>query len=209
MIPIVNYPKLHSPFVREKINGKYQVIDQIAEGLEWLTDKGVIAVDKLHGTNVCVNLAAGLIESIDNRTQRVFQSCFVKTDGIAPKMLIGVMNAANRGWLPKDGKVYGELLGPDINGNIHKADNYLFVPFDYLKSKCHWHSWVQDKYPKTFDAISEWFKNLESLFSDRIFGQKVLAEGLVFYHPDGRRCKLRRDMFDWYTGEGHKECQNA
>lgn len=205
MIPVVDYPKLKSPFVRAEINGKWRCTDQIEPGFEWLTDPGVLAVDKLHGTNVCVNIAGDLIESIDNRGTRIVQSCFLKTNGMGAKMLIGVMNAANRGWLPKDGKIYGELLGPDINGNIHKTDSYLFVPFDYLKSKCHWHSWVQNKYPKNFQAISEWFKELPSLFSDRVFGQKVLAEGLVFYHPDGRKCKLRRDMFDWFDGKGHKE----
>lgn len=207
MIPIVDYPKLHSPFVRVETPGRRAsiVIDQIAEGFEWFYDRGVVAVDKLHGTNICVNIAGGLIESIDNRDTRIIQSCFLKTNGIGCKLLMGVLNAGNRGWLPKDGKVYGELVGPDINQNIHKSDNYLFVPFDYLRSKCHWHSWVQNKYPKNFQAISDWFKELPSLFSDRVFGQKVMAEGLVFYHPDGRRCKLRRDMFDWFTGKGHKE----
>ena len=35
--------------------------------------------------------------------------------------------------------------------------------------------------------------------------EDIKAEGLVFYHPDGKRmAKLRRDMFDWYKGDRHK-----
>ena len=45
------------------------------------------------------------------------------------------------------------------------------------------------------ETDKEWFKNLHSLFSMRMGKKDILTEGLVFYHPDGRICKLRRDMF--------------
>jgi hypothetical protein len=31
------------------------------------------------------------------------------------------------------------------------------------------------------------------------------VEGIVFTHPDGRMAKLRRDMFDWFTGRRHND----
>jgi hypothetical protein len=200
MKEIIDYPKLHSPFVKEN----HKVIDKLEEGFEWLYEPGVCAVDKLHGTNLCVTIEGGHIETIDNRTTRVCKSCFIPIKGNANKFLIGVLNACNRGWLTEDGTHYGELIGPDINGNIHGTSDYLFVPFSHLHRKYHWHSWVQNKYPKNFQSISDWFKELPSLFSKNVFGKEVLAEGLVFYHPNGRKCKLRRDMFDWYDGDNHK-----
>jgi hypothetical protein len=205
MTPIKDYPKLKSPYIRTDINGKHVCTPEIEPGYEWLFDPGVCAVDKLHGTNICVHIQGGHIEAIDNRDTRVIQSCFLPTKGNGSKFLIGVLNACDKGWLSEDGSHYGELIGPTINDNIHQAPTYLFVPFDHLRKKYHWHSWVQNKYPKDFNSISEWFKTLPSLFTQRVLGKEVMAEGLVFYHPDGRKCKLRRDMFDWYDGKGHKE----
>lgn len=202
MKQIIDYPKLHCPFVKDE---NHRIISELAEGFEWLYDKGVCAVDKLHGTNICVNIEGGHIETIDNRENRVCKSCFIPVKGNSNKFLIGVLNACNRDWLNEDGMHYGELIGPDINGNLHETSEYLFVPFNHLYKKYNWHSWVQNKYSKDFNTISEWFKELPSLFSKRVFGKDILAEGLVFYHPDGRKCKLRRDMFDWYQGDHHKQ----
>src|SRR5690349_12409872 len=199
MNPVKDFPKLKSPFIRAYDENKiWAVTPEIEPGYEWIFEKGVRAVDKLHGTNLCVNIQGGMLETIDNRSQRVMQSCHISTKGNGAKFLIGVMNACNRGWLPDDGTHYGELIGPDINGNLHGTRDYLFVPFHHLAQKYHWHSWVQNKYPKDFETISTWFKDLPSLFSQQVLGTTVLAEGLVFYHPDGRMAKLRRDMFSWY-----------
>lgn len=204
-IPIVDFPKLKSPFIRKRNDaGDYVVTPEIEPGYEWLFDNGVVAVDKLHGTNISINVTDKMLDCIDNRTTRMMMCGMIPMTGNSCKFLIGVMNAANR-WQLEDGCHFGELIGPDINGNLHGADEYLFVPFHYLRSKCQWHSWVKNQYPKDFDSISEWFKELPSLFSKRIYDKDVLAEGLIFYHPDGRMCKLRRDMFEWYKGERHKE----
>lgn len=201
-IPIIDFPKLKSPFIRHE--GK--VTPEFEPGYEWLYDRGVCAVDKLHGTNICVHVSDGELDAIDNRDTRIIQNGTITLKGNGLKFLTGVINAAQR-WKLEDGHHYGELIGPDINSNLHGASDYLFVPFNYLRNKCHWHSWVQNKYPKDFNSISEWFKELPSLFSKRIYGKDVLAEGLVFYHPDGRMCKLRRDMYEWYSGEKHKQKQ--
>jgi len=208
--PIIDFPKIKSPFIRihnEKLH--YVVTPEIEPGYEWVfQDKGVCAVDKLHGTNICVTITDGHIDSIDNRTQRVYGNGLLPCKGNATKFIVGVLSAAQR-WPMKDGRHYGELIGRDINGNLHGSEGYLFVPFNYLRSKCHWHSWVQNKYPKDFTSISNWFRELPSMLSKRIFDKDVLAEGLVFYHPDGRMAKLRRDMFDWYfddpNAKAHKD----
>lgn len=203
MQKVIDYPKLHCPFKRVQIGKRYVVTPEIEEGYEWVFDKGVRAVDKLHGTNICVNVQGGVLESIDNRTTRVVSSCDIPITGNGVKFLMGVMRACERHWLYEDGRHYGELIGPDMNKNIHGADEYYFVPFAYLGEKCHWHSWVQNKYPKDFNTISDWFKELPSLFSKRIFKKDTLAEGVVFYGSNGKLAKLRRDMFEWYDGDDH------
>jgi len=209
--PIIDFPKIKSPFKRI-LNEKdeYLVTPQIEEGFDWVFESGVRAVDKLHGTNICVHIRNGRVVAIDNRTTRILQEPLditTRDSGKKSRFLLGVLYAAERGWLESfaDGPVYGELIGPDINTNLHETSHPLFVPFNYLYDRCHWKSWVSNKYPKDYDSISTWFKSLSSLFTERVFKKQVIAEGLIFVHPDGRMAKLRRDMFDWYIGPRHGE----
>lgn len=205
MTEIIDFPKIKSPFVRTMIDGRYLATPQIEDGYEWVfEDAGVLAVDKLDGSNFCICIKDGVVTSIDNRDHRIFHSpqLDLKCTGFASMALEGIIN--NRDLLrTMEGRVYGELVGPKINGNIHCLDRHLFVPFDYLKTSCHWKSWVRGDYPKDFDTISEWFKELPSLFTRRKTNRLELAEGLVFYHPDGRMAKLRRSMWSWFEGTEH------
>lgn len=201
---IKDFPKLYSPFVRQTINNNYIVTPNIDEDYSWVFGDGVRAVDKLNGTNICLRIEKGNISRLFNRTTEKFILNVNQTrwEGAAME---GIANAIQRGWLSrKDGDCYGELIGEIFNDNPHKIQGHLFVPFDYLRSKCHWHSWANNKYPKDFETISEWFKELPSLFNIRLKLPDIKAEGLVFYHYDGRQAKLRRDMFDWYRGDKHK-----
>ena len=52
---IKNMPKLESPFVRKMVGKDYIVTNEIAEGYDWVfTDDSVMAIEKLHGTNVSI-----------------------------------------------------------------------------------------------------------------------------------------------------------
>ena len=211
---IIDFPKIKSPFVRETINGKYVVTPKFQEGYEWILEPQVRAVDKLHGTNIAVHMSNGEIIAIDNRDTRIFSkpiNLVGKQDVHKTRILFGMLNCMSKKWLDglKDGIHYGELIAPEINGNLHETTIPMFVPFDYLYRKCYWISWSKGEYPKTFDSLNEWFKTLPSLFSKRVGGKEVLAEGLIFTHPDGRMAKLRRDMFDWYEGPKHKADENT
>ncbi len=201
-----NFPKIESPFIREHIKGKYIVTPKINLDYQWVfSDKKVIASDKLDGTNIAIYIEKSNIIRVFNReTEKfIFNIKQTKWEGAAME---GIANAIQRGWVKNfnDGYHYGELIGETINANRHKIKGHLFVPFSYLKKKCQWYSWITNKYPKDFNTISEWFKEIPSLFNQRIKLPDILAEGLVFYHPDGRMAKIRRDMFDWYSGKLHK-----
>lgn len=202
-ISIRDYPKTKAVYQRivTEPSGDYLAIPDLNEGMEWVFEDGVRAVDKLDGTNVCIVSENGQLQVIDNRKTRIW-------DGIigpdlsknACRALSGILNSMEKGWLDGlgDGRHYGELIAPSINANRHRVDRPYWVPFAYLYEKCHWKTWVRNTYPKDFDSIKEWFRNMPSLFNDRHrWLPDILAEGLIFWHPDGRVAKLRRDMFNY------------
>lgn len=212
-------PKLQSPFIRvlnEK--GEYLVTPQIAPGYEWVfEDESVMAIEKLHGTNVSIIIEHGQITSIWNRTERIpfFNS--------KKRFIVeGILESFERGYcnLP-DGQWFGELIGPKVNGNPYGLQKHVWIPFRTFGQKhLKYKSW--GKYPKDFQTISAWFKELIPLYAlmqgdgeavkdaeGKATSYKGFVEGIVFTHPDGRMAKLRRDMFDWYTGPRHKEVENV
>jgi hypothetical protein len=215
---IKDMPKLECPFVREvNSKGEYVVIDKINPGYEWVfNDKDVLAIEKLHGTNVSIIIEGGNITSIFNRTERI---PFINKS--KKHIVEGILNSWERGYcdLLEDGQIFGELVGPRVNGNPYKLDVHLWIPFStFCQNHLRYKSW--GKYPKDFDTISEWFKDLLPLYWNMIHGkdefkgtalegQKGFVEGIVFTHPDGRMAKLRRDQFDWFIGARHKEIENV
>jgi len=199
---IKDMPKLKSPFVRKEINGDYIVTDEIEEGYEWVfEDESVMAIEKLHGTNVSILIENGVVTSIWNRTERL--PFFNK----GKKFIIeGLLNSFERGYMSflSDGQHFGELIGKKVNGNPYKIEGHLWIPFETFAQKhLRYKSW--GKYPKDFNTISEWFKELMPLYSLMQDNGTKFCEGIVFTHPNGRMAKLRCDMFDWFKGRRHKE----
>lgn len=199
-IKIRDMPKIESPFVREIINGEYVVIDKIEEGFEWVfEDDSVMAIEKLHGTNVSIQIREGVIVGMWNRSERL--PFFNK----GKKFIIGgLLNSFEKGWMEflGDGQHFGELIGPKVNGNPYKLEQHLWIPFTTFGQKhLRYKSW--GRYPKDFKTISEWFKELIPLYSSMKGDREGFVEGIVFTHPDGRMAKLRKDMFDWHKGRRH------
>lgn len=213
------FPKLQSPFVRQtNDDGEYVVTDEIKDGYDWVfTDDSVRAVEKLDGTNTAITLdESGDVNAVFARMgtetkEKTYReiSPFTTTHSFIIK---GVLNALSRGWIDSIDNtevLYGELIGPKINGNQYDLSEHLFVPFKYLYEKVHYESWGE--YPKTYAAINNWFKDgLLPLFYARMHNlefnnlpEDAFVEGIVFTHPDGRKAKLRVDMFEWYEGERH------
>lgn len=194
-------PKLKSPFIREIINGEYVVTPQIEPGYEWVfEDPNVLAVEKLDGTNVSIQMECGNLIGVRNRTNIIDSSNLARN-----RFMEGVRNCYEKKYIPiVSGQHFGELMGPKIQGNFLKLDEFMWFPFEYLQKNFSYRSFHQ--YPKTFENLSSWFKNdLFSLVYSRFHnGEKVKPEGIVFTHPDGRMAKLRVDMFDWYTGKRHR-----
>lgn len=214
-LTITDFPKLQSPFKRaENDDGEYVVFDEVNNDYEWVfKDKTVRAVEKLDGTNVSIILdEEGQVESVYSRMGEEHVNPIHSFHSDYPFIIKGVLNSIEKGWLadlsPNE-QHYGELIGPKVNGNPYDLDAHLFVPFQYLYEKVYYKSWGD--YPKTYDVISAWFEqDLIPLFYARIHNLKfdelpedAFVEGIVFTHEDGRKAKLRRDMFNWYDGERH------
>lgn len=199
---IKDMPKIECPFVRKKINGAYLVIPEIAEGYEWVfNDDKVLATEKLHGTNVSIIIQDGIITSMFNRTERI--PFFNKGKRYITEAVLNSFERRYMEFLP-DGQHFGEVIGEKVNGNTYKIKGHLWIPFEtYCKKHLAYKSW--GKYPKTFESISEWFKTLMPLYVMKHGDKDGFVEGVVFVHPDGRMAKLRKDMFDWYRGQRHKE----
>ena len=205
-IKIIDMPKLESCYERiVNDKGHYVVIDKIKEGYEWVfTDESVMAIEKLHGTNVSILIQDGIIVSIWNRTERI--PFFNKGK---QHIVMGILNSFARGYTEflSDGQHFGELIGPKVNGNPYKLKEHLWIPFSsYGQEHLKYKSW--GKYPKDFNTISNWFKELIPLYASRTNGEEGrkngFVEGIVFTHPDGRMAKLRCDMYDWFTGDRHQ-----
>jgi len=201
---IEDMPKLLSPFVRKMDEeGNYVVTPEITPGYEWVfEDESVMAIEKLHGTNVSVIIEHGQIIAVFNRTERI--PFFNKGKR---HIIDAVQESYTRGYMENllDGQWFGEVIGPKINGNPYKLEKCIWIPFATLAQKhLRYKSW--GKYPKDFETLSEWFKELMPLYA-LMQGQKEggFVEGIVFTHPDGRMAKLRKDMFQWFKGRRHKE----
>lgn len=200
---INDMPKLQSPFLRAKNpNGDYVCIPQIAEGYEWVfNDESVMAIEKLHGTNVSIQITDGVVTAVWNRTERI--PFFNKGKA---HIIKGILESYSRGYLEflGDGQHFGELIGERVNGNPYKIVGNIWIPFKtYGQEHLRYKSW--GKYPKDFNTISEWFKELQPLYMMKKGIKDGFVEGIVFTHPDGRMAKLRKDMFDWFDGRRHKE----
>lgn len=198
---ILDMPKLHSPFIRKNINGKYIVTPEIDPEYSWVFDvPGVKAIEKLDGTNVSILIEKGEVTQIYNRTSKInFWS--------GSPIINCLLNSAEKKWLSfKDGQYFGEAVGDKIQANPLDLENRLWMPYELAESKLMYTSFY--KHERTFENWSLWFKEyLFSLMAQKYSknkDKKVFPEGVVFYHPDGvRMAKLRRDMFDWYEGKQH------
>ena len=210
-LKIKDMPKLESPFIRKLLyNGNYIVTPEIAKGYEWVfEDSQVMAIEKLNGTNVSIIIQEGIVIAVFNRTERI---PFINK---GKKWIIeGLLNSNERGYLEflGDGQHFGELIGPKVNGNPYKLKEHLWIPFEtFCQKHLVYKSW--GKYPKNFEIISNWFKELIPLYSCMVHGEEGrkngFVEGIVFTHPDGRMAKIRKDMFEWFKSNEKNDSKRS
>lgn len=205
----VDMPKLGSPFIRKMINSVYVVTPEIDPDYQWVFDEPKVkCIEKLDGTNVSVKIKGKQIEEIYNRTNKV--GMFSIDDPQHSRINEAVLHSIQKGWLKgfKTGQYFGEVVGDKIQNNPLDLDKLYWMPFEVAEKKLMYASFYQHE--RTFENWSVWLeKYIFSLMArkySRDKSKKVKPEGVVFYHPDGKRmAKLRLDMFDWYKGERHRQ----
>jgi hypothetical protein len=215
MSRLIDMPKLESPFEREDIKGiGYVCVPKFKQEFIWILQKDVvIATEKFDGTNVSVYVEDGNIKYIMNRTNRIdiWKNQFHFYTGIKRAIEEKKFKPEMLG----DGQYFGELLGPKLQGNPYELDTPLWLPFYYVQehfSFKFYYKWLEENFlddtsyndEYVFNKFSELRQNLKSLYF-RKRGIEKAPEGIVFYNKlTGEMCKLRIDMFDWYTGPRHK-----
>lgn len=216
-----DFPKLQCPFVRKEYNVNveqwkkvgntmqlrtpvaYLVTNEIQAGFEWVfEDPHTIAVEKLDGTNVKVKIRKKRIVAIQNRLNKIDIGTINAGNS---RIVEGVLRAIDKGYVDGDGEYAGELIGPKLQANPLGLTEHVWIPFS--KAEKHLQIRSFNKYPKTFENISNWFeKYLKSIYMMKKLGfeDAPFAEGVVFYNPKRREqglswmAKLRRDMYPWY-----------
>jgi len=141
-------PKLESPFKREIVNGIYVCVPQIAEGYEWVFEEGVVAVEKLDGTNVSIEVKDGKIIKVRNRKnvvdiwkkgnkkfadslfyghlvlEKILKAVYIQKNQSSPPFVHDLLLLARKSQLKIDGGVAKKLeiiTGFNING---RYDDY-------------------------------------------------------------------------------------
>ncbi|MFH1587981.1 MAG: RNA ligase family protein [Candidatus Diapherotrites archaeon] len=219
---VKNFPKLESPFKREFVNEVFIVVPKLSPEFEWIFSNECIASDKIDGTNVSIIVESHKITEIYNRMNKIdiwkHKKWFF--EGIKNAIDFEKINLKEL----SDGQYFGELVGPHINGNPYNLKEPFWLSFDFLRKHCRFKFWDEfteqnrDKTEKEkFLTVSETFKGLWSIYKRQKgiksevnestgFENSMAAEGIVFYNKaSGEMCKLRRDMFEWYSKPRHKK----
>ena len=216
-----DFPKLECPFEKEFIEGNYVVIPKLREEFKWIITDKCLATTKLDGTNVSIVIEDGEIVKILNRTNKIniWKSGIQFYDGVRYAIDSGHIKLD----LMPDCQLFGELIGPKLNSNPYQLKSHRFINFDYIKEKYYFKFWNDiinecegKNDEEAFKIIENVFKGLWCLYK-RQLGIKgevnedtkfkgLAAEGIVFYNIEtGQMCKLRRDMFSWFSGSRHND----
>ena len=175
--------KIPSLFKRD-YEGNRLVYNEVVQGCEWVLQGQGVATLKIDGTS-CLIQDGKLYKRYDAKGGKQPPAGFVAAQD--PDAVTGhwpgwlpVGDGAedrwhreafeNMGGLP-DGTY--ELVGPKVQGNPHQLARHELWK--------HGEQVIEDA-PRTFDDLKIWLEN-------------HLVEEIVWHHPDGRMCKLKRRDF--------------
>jgi hypothetical protein len=178
--------KVPSLFKRD-YEGTRLVYDEIVDGCEWVLNGEGVATVKIDGTS-CMVKDGMLYKRYDAKQGKPAPEGFIAAQEPDPKTghwpgWLEVGNGNEDKWhqeawiaaksaLP-DGTY--ELIGAKVQGNPYKITGHKLVTHG---------AEVVDDVPRDFDGLKAWFADHE-------------IEGIVWHHPDGRMCKIKRKDFGY------------
>lgn len=180
--------KIPSLFKRD-YEGNRQVFNEVVEGCEWVLNGEGIPTEKIDGT-CCMVRAGVLYKRYERKPNKPVPDGFIPAQdadpitGEQPGWLKVTDDPADRwhreayeymGGFLADGTY--ELIGARI-GNKGAGNPYHLDHHELWK---HGERLI-DGNPRTFDEIKQWLSEHD-------------VEGIVWHHPDGRMCKIKRRDF--------------
>lgn len=158
------------------------LLRDVTPGCEWVLAGEGIATRKWDGTAVAIiggklharydakrgkPLPPGAIPCGDPDPITGHNPCWVLADGPEHKWI----REAHGGNVYEDGTY--EAIGPKINGNHDMVASHSLQKHGHV---------ICSKAPRDWDGL-------------RAYLESENIEGIVFHHPDGRMCKIRRDDY--------------
>ena len=172
--------KIITLFVRDAKT--FRVINQVAEGCEWVTHGEGVPTKKWDGT-CCMFRDKKLFKRYDGTKSKFLPPDFIPAEN-AESHWLGwrpVGDDPEDRWFVEALKASGplpdgtyELIGPKINKNEENSPSHSFRHHGDIR--------YPDDTPRDFDGLREWFKTQNT-------------EGIVFHHPDGRMVKIKKKDF--------------
>lgn len=186
--------KIKSLFKRDH-EGTRKVYDEVVQGCEWVLNGEGVATRKYDGT--CCKIEGGKIfKRYDAKNGKTPPPGFIPAQDPDPKTghwpgwvevseddpadkyhveaFKKMIQASKKFNVPVIDGTY-ELCGPKINGNPESFDMHILVPHGDAK--------LVDV-PRAFEGIKSYLKD-----------RKI--EGIVWHHPDGRMCKIKKKDFHY------------
>lgn len=181
--------KIPTLFKRENSLPNNPAKNEVTPGCEWVLEGEGIATHKWDGT-CCLVKDGILFKRYDAKQGKT------PPDGFIPAQDPDPITGHWPGWLKvtaaKEDKYFMqgwhnslatlgnpvpdgtyELIGPKVNSNKDDATDHILVPHGDIN---------YPEFPRTFEAIKEFLETFK-------------GEGVVFHHPDGRMCKIKRRDF--------------
>ena len=182
--------KIPSVFVRDWNGDRSRVLPQVEPGCEWVLEGLGLATRKWDGS-ACLIQHGRFYKRYDAKKGRIPPDNFMPADEPDP------VTGHWPGWVPVgdgpddqrhleawknsngfalDDGTY-ELLGPKVQGNADHLASHVLMPHGVETL-----DGLPEGEPRTFDSLRNY------LAASRI-------EGIVFYHPGGKRAKIKRRDF--------------
>lgn len=180
--------KMPCVFMREDESARNSPVSTVPNPLaQWVLDGEGTPTRKFDGTCCMISRSGAFFKRYQVRPGKSKPSLWIPTGEPDPK------TGKQQGWIPVDPcrpenkwhlEAFAaleklspgtyELVGPKVQGNPEQFESHVLIP--------HGKQVLEVPKPWTYDTLKEWI-------------QSRPYEGIVWWHPDGRKAKLRKKDF--------------